>query len=297
MSTNHQNCVKHAILSARIKWTISKSYVFLLWPNLMLVSSNAIKVLKKSVWALQKQAMSAGWVRFGSEFHFLFCCFLCLINTNCLWNELRKTILLVSLQMLGRSKALFIKEYNNRLFNWLVTFALVMVVVGRFVVKFLLLEVGAWIMFIFLETYTRMFWSAESLYYNPAWHLIVSVWETIVYSPILDLDRYGALNSFYWTLLLYISLATLSSLNFSFSQFGSCCWFKVELRRNYDSFVKQPVSWHILSHLLKICFLRYNQVGNRYNKVQTFYFILILPNWNKFSWSKRTINSFCPVFS
>lgn len=98
------------------------------------------------------------------------------------------------LQMLGRSKALFIKEYNNRLFNWLVTFALVMVVVGRFVVKFLLLEVGAWIMFIFLETYTRMFWSAESLYYNPAWHLIISVWETIVYSPFLDLDRYGPFN-------------------------------------------------------------------------------------------------------
>ncbi|KAJ1701216.1 hypothetical protein LUZ63_000995 [Rhynchospora breviuscula] len=94
-------------------------------------------------------------------------------------------------KMLGRSKALFIKEYNNRLFNWLVTFALVMVVVGRFVVKFLLLEVGAWIMFIFLETYTRMFWSAESLYYNPAWHLIVSVWETIVYSPLLDLDRWA----------------------------------------------------------------------------------------------------------
>jgi hypothetical protein len=112
--------------------------------------------------------------------------------------------------MLGRSKALFIKEYNNRLFNWLVTFALVMVVVGRFVVKFLLLEVGAWIMFIFLETYTRMFWSAESLYYNPAWHLIISVWETIVYSPILDLDRYGPFNSFYGTFLLYISLGSLT---------------------------------------------------------------------------------------
>lgn len=105
--------------------------------------------------------------------------------------------------MLGRSKALFIKEYNNRLFNWLVSFALVMVVVGRFVVKFLLLEVGAWIMFIFLETYTRMFWSAESLYYNPAWHLIVSIWETIVYSPILDLDRYGPFNLLWNSFILY----------------------------------------------------------------------------------------------
>uniref|UniRef100_A0ACD6A8U8 Uncharacterized protein n=1 Tax=Avena sativa TaxID=4498 RepID=A0ACD6A8U8_AVESA len=99
--------------------------------------------------------------------------------------ELRMT------KMLHKSRALFIKEYNNKLFNWLVTFSLVMVVLGRFVIKFLLLEIAAWVMFIFLETYTRMFWSAESLYYNPAWHIIVSSWETIVYSPILDLDRWA----------------------------------------------------------------------------------------------------------
>ncbi|KAL5209371.1 hypothetical protein ABZP36_004994 [Zizania latifolia] len=94
-------------------------------------------------------------------------------------------------KMLSKSRALFIKEYNNKLFNWLVTFSLVMVVIGRFVIKFFLLEIIAWVMFIFLETYTRMFWSAESLYYNPAWHIIVSSWETIVYSPILDLDRWA----------------------------------------------------------------------------------------------------------
>ncbi|ONM10299.1 Guanylate-binding family protein [Zea mays] len=97
----------------------------------------------------------------------------------------------ISTQMLAKSRALFIKEYNNKLFNWLVTFSLVMVVIGRFVIKFFLLEIAAWVMFIFLETYTRMFWSAESLYYNPAWHIIVSSWETIVYSPILDLDRWA----------------------------------------------------------------------------------------------------------
>ncbi|CAA6653677.1 unnamed protein product [Spirodela intermedia] len=91
-------------------------------------------------------------------------------------------------KMLGKSRSLFIKEYNQRLFNWLVTFSLVMVVLGRFVVKFILLEVAAWILFIFLETYTRMFWSSESLYYNPGWHFIVTTWETIVYNPILDLD-------------------------------------------------------------------------------------------------------------
>ncbi|OMO78358.1 hypothetical protein CCACVL1_14433, partial [Corchorus capsularis] len=91
-------------------------------------------------------------------------------------------------KMMGKSRSLFIKEYNQRLFNWLVAFSLVMVVVGRFIIKFILLEMAAWILFIFLETYTRMFWSAESLYYNPVWHFIVATWETLVYSPILDLD-------------------------------------------------------------------------------------------------------------
>ncbi|KAK9201583.1 hypothetical protein WN944_016789 [Citrus x changshan-huyou] len=94
------------------------------------------------------------------------------------------------MKMLGKSRSLFIKEYNHRLFNWLVAFSLVMVVVGRFILKFIMIEMGAWVLFIFLETYTRMFWSAESLYYNPVWHFIVSTWETLVYSPVLDLDRY-----------------------------------------------------------------------------------------------------------
>ncbi|KAI4985758.1 hypothetical protein ZWY2020_018388 [Hordeum vulgare] len=108
-------------------------------------------------------------------------------------------------KMLARSRALFIREYNNKLFNWLVIFSLTMVVIGRFVVKLLLLEVAAWVMFIFLETYTRLFWSSESLYYNPVWHAIVSSWEAIVYSPVLDLDRWAipivvmlSFLAFYW---------------------------------------------------------------------------------------------------
>ncbi|XP_022771186.1 guanylate-binding protein 5-like isoform X2 [Durio zibethinus] len=95
------------------------------------------------------------------------------------------------MKMMGKSRSLFIKEYNQRLFNWLVAFSLVMVVVGRFIMKFILIEMAAWILFIFLETYTRMFWSAESLFYNPVWHFIVATWETLVYSPILDLDRWA----------------------------------------------------------------------------------------------------------
>lgn len=108
-------------------------------------------------------------------------------------------------KMLVKSKSLFIKEYNHRLFNWLVAFSLVTVVVGRFIIKFILIEIGGWLLFIFLETYTRLFWSAESLYYNPVWHFIVASWETLVYSPVLDLDRWaiplGVIISFfilYW---------------------------------------------------------------------------------------------------
>lgn len=93
-------------------------------------------------------------------------------------------------KMLGKSRLQFIKDYNNRLFNWLVGFSLVMVVVGRFILKFFLVEAAAWLLFIFLETYTRIFWSPESLYYNPVWHLVVTVWENVVYSSVLDLDRW-----------------------------------------------------------------------------------------------------------
>ncbi|KAJ0699292.1 putative guanylate-binding protein domain superfamily [Helianthus annuus] len=93
-------------------------------------------------------------------------------------------------KMLGKSKSSFIKEYNHTLFNWLVVFSLVMVIVGDFIINFILIEIGAWILFIFLETYTRMFWSPESLHYNPVWHGIVATWETLVYSPVLDLDSH-----------------------------------------------------------------------------------------------------------
>ncbi|KAG6506084.1 hypothetical protein ZIOFF_031399 [Zingiber officinale] len=92
-------------------------------------------------------------------------------------------------KMLSKAQSLFIKDYNQRLCNLLVAFSLIVAIVGRFIVKFILFELAGWIMFIFLETYTRLFWSSESLYYNPAWHAIISTWETIVYSPILDLDR------------------------------------------------------------------------------------------------------------
>ncbi|XP_058746057.1 uncharacterized protein LOC131618922 [Vicia villosa] len=102
----------------------------------------------------------------------------------------KKTYAARMVKMLGKSRSQFIKEYNQRLFNWLVVFSLIMVVIGRFVVKFILIEIGAWILFIFLETYTKMFWSVESLYYNSAWQFVVATWETLVYNAILDLDRW-----------------------------------------------------------------------------------------------------------
>ncbi|URD95157.1 GTP binding protein [Musa troglodytarum] len=71
------------------------------------------------------------------------------------------------IKMLGKSRSLFIKDYNDRLSNWLVIFSLTVAIVGRFIIKFFLLEIAGWAMFIFLETYARMFWSSESLWATP----------------------------------------------------------------------------------------------------------------------------------
>lgn len=136
------------------------------------------------------------------------------------------------MKMLGRSRSLFIKEYNNRLFNWLVAFSLVMVVVGRFIIKFILVEIGAWIMFIFLETYTRMFWSAESLYYNPAWHVIVATWETVVYNPIVDLDRWAI------PICVMMALFVLYWRCYGRKKYGSR-WL-LPLYKNHDSSSNRP---------------------------------------------------------
>ncbi|KMZ75694.1 Guanylate-binding-like protein [Zostera marina] len=123
-------------------------------------------------------------------------------------------------KMLLKSRSLFIKDYNQRLFNWLISFSLAMVVLGRFIVKFILLEICAWILFVFLETYTRIFWSAESLYYDPGWHAIVSTWERIVYNSFLDLDR--------WAIQIGVLLVVL----LLFWRFG---------RRKYGSLLMLPL--------------------------------------------------------
>ncbi|XP_027366125.1 guanylate-binding protein 4-like [Abrus precatorius] len=130
------------------------------------------------------------------------------------------------MKMLGKSRSLFIKEYNHRLFNWLVAFSLIMVVIGRFIIKFILIEIGAWALFIFLETYTRMFWSAESLYYNPVWHFIVTTWETLVYSPILDLDRWAI------PLGVMLSLFILYWRCYGKGKYGSHSWLLPLYRSN-----------------------------------------------------------------
>ncbi|BBN11348.1 hypothetical protein MPTK1_5g11130 [Marchantia polymorpha subsp. ruderalis] len=94
-------------------------------------------------------------------------------------------------KMWSRSRTQFLNDYNHRLFNWIVGFSLVMVVVARFCFKFYPLEIAAWALFVMLEAYTHLFWSAESLYYNPTWQVVVGVWETLVYNPVIDLDRWA----------------------------------------------------------------------------------------------------------
>ena len=91
--------------------------------------------------------------------------------------------------MWARERTKFLKDYNQRLFNWLVVASLVIVVIARFILKWAILEALAWLLFIFLETYTRVFWSNEGLYYNRAWRVFVGVWEAVVFNPVIDLDR------------------------------------------------------------------------------------------------------------
>lgn len=186
MSTNLQSSARRCTPDVRTKWISSKFWDFLPWQNSMQVSCNAIKVLTVNVLDLQKKLTRHGWWRFDA-ITFLIHSWLVSWSKLTWFGNKWKCIL----QMLGKSRSQFIKEYNQRLFNWLVVFSLIMVVIGRFVVKFILIEIGAWILFIFLETYTKMFWSIESLYYNSAWQFVVATWEILVYNPILDLDRWA----------------------------------------------------------------------------------------------------------
>ena len=91
--------------------------------------------------------------------------------------------------MWARERTKFLKDYNQRLFNYLVVASLVAVVVARFVLKWAVLEALAWLLFVLLETYTRVFWSDEGLNYNRAWRVFVGVWEAVVFNPVIDLDR------------------------------------------------------------------------------------------------------------
>eukprot|EP00850_Spirogloea_muscicola_P005528 SM000025S08423 [mRNA] locus=s25:657110:662613:- [translate_table: standard] len=103
-----------------------------------------------------------------------------------------------------RERAQFVKDYNQRLFNWLVVFSLVMVVMARFFLKWAILEVCAWALFVFLETYMRMFSSAEGLKNNDTWRTVIAVWEAVVFNPLLDLDRWAV--PLAWLLLLSLVL-------------------------------------------------------------------------------------------
>ncbi|XLS93314.1 hypothetical protein HN51_069322 [Arachis hypogaea] len=51
-----------------------------------------------------------------------------------------------------------------------------------------------------------MFWSVESLYYDPVWHFIVTTWKTLVYSPVLDLDRTNRLKAQFYYRIYYTPL-------------------------------------------------------------------------------------------
>ncbi|KAL2535715.1 Guanylate-binding family protein [Forsythia ovata] len=85
------------------------------------------------------------------------------------------------MKMLGKSKSLFIKEYNHRLFNWLVAFSLVMVVLGRFIIKFIL-----------IERHIRACFGQQNLFIITQCGMLLSrLGKPLYTAPVLDLDRWA----------------------------------------------------------------------------------------------------------
>jgi hypothetical protein len=64
------------------------------------------------------------------------------------------------------------------------------VLAGRFLVRSGLLELCSWAVFIFFEVAPKLSLD-RGLYETKVWRGTISVWEGLVYSPVLDLDRWS----------------------------------------------------------------------------------------------------------
>ncbi|KAK9834025.1 hypothetical protein WJX81_004222 [Elliptochloris bilobata] len=88
---------------------------------------------------------------------------------------------------LRRERLRFTQSYNDRLFGGLVVASLAAIVVFRFVLRVGALETAAWVAFVFLQVYPKLFLNGGSMYETAWWRVLVTVWEALVYNPLIDL--------------------------------------------------------------------------------------------------------------
>jgi len=89
-----------------------------------------------------------------------------------------------------RARRQFLNDYNNRLFQGMVIFALVMIAVFRFLVSIPPLELAGWVLFLGLEGCGQLGLAGEVLYQSRAWRVLLYAWETLIYNPLMDLERH-----------------------------------------------------------------------------------------------------------
>ena len=81
-------------------------------------------------------------------------------------------------------------DYNSRLLGGLSALCVAGIVVFRFAIRSRIGEIAAWMGFVFLQVYPATFVaSSSSVYDTRGWKVLVSAWELVAGSPLLDLGR------------------------------------------------------------------------------------------------------------
>lgn len=91
-----------------------------------------------------------------------------------------------------REQKRFMEDYNSRLLGGLSALCVAGIVVFRFAMRSRIGELAAWAGFVFLQVYPATFVaSSSSIYDTRGWKILVSGWEIVAGSPLLDLGRAG----------------------------------------------------------------------------------------------------------
>lgn len=89
-----------------------------------------------------------------------------------------------------REVAQFMNGYNDKLLNGIIMVSLVGVLSGRFLLRSGLLELTSWAVFGFFEVAPKLALD-RSLYDSSLWRWTTWLWESVIYNPLIDLDKYG----------------------------------------------------------------------------------------------------------